>query len=175
LPETSTKAAEIPDETALFARFASRIRLYGLRHLGDADAAEDLVQEVLLTTILKLRAGEIHQLDRLPSFVLGTCRMLASNERRGDRRRAALLEANADAAKPIQPPEPLHPIDARRLAHCLDALSERARAVLLMTFYAEQSSRELAEELRTSTENVRVLRHRAVSALRGCMTSEGSS
>jgi RNA polymerase sigma-70 factor (ECF subfamily) len=143
--------------------------LFGLRHLRDADAADDLVQEVLLTTLQKLRAGEIRDPARLPSFVLGTCRLKVESQHRGDRRREALLEANREAIAPTPPSTSIHPLDARRLAHCLTELSERARVVLLMTFYAEQSSKEVADELRTTTENVRVLRHRAVAKLHTCM------
>jgi hypothetical protein len=46
-----------PEEAELYRRFAPRVRLYGLRHLGDEHAAADLVQRVLLLTIEKLRRG----------------------------------------------------------------------------------------------------------------------
>ena len=39
------------EESELYRRFASRVRFYGLRHLGDESAAQDLAQEVLLVTI----------------------------------------------------------------------------------------------------------------------------
>ena len=38
-------------EADLCRRMAPRIRLYGLRHLRDAQATEDLVQQVLITTL----------------------------------------------------------------------------------------------------------------------------
>jgi len=38
-------------EEALCRRFATRVRLYGLRHLRDEDRARDLVQAVLLAVI----------------------------------------------------------------------------------------------------------------------------
>lgn len=172
MPEDVPQPVDIPDESELFARFARRIHLFGLRHLRDADAADDLVQEVLLTTLEKLRAGTIRDLERLPSFVLGTCRMLVLNERRGQRRRAAILQARADEARPSERAEAIHPLDAQQLARCLAELSERARTVLLLTFYVDLASNEAAAELRTSAENVRILRHRSVSKLKGCMGSE---
>jgi RNA polymerase sigma-70 factor (ECF subfamily) len=55
------------------------------------------------------------------------------------------------------------------LAECLDRLSERPRAVLMMTFYAERDAAEIAEELTLSPGNVRVTRHRALAQLRLCM------
>jgi RNA polymerase sigma-70 factor (ECF subfamily) len=44
-------------EAELFRRMAPRIRLYGLRHLRDPNASDDLTQQVILTTLEALRAG----------------------------------------------------------------------------------------------------------------------
>ena len=38
-------------EAELYRRMAPRIRLYGLRHLRNEHGADDLVQQVLLTTL----------------------------------------------------------------------------------------------------------------------------
>src|ERR1700755_664348 len=46
-------------ELELYLRFAPRVRLYGLRHLREEEAARDLVQQVMLLTIEKLRGGAI--------------------------------------------------------------------------------------------------------------------
>jgi RNA polymerase sigma-70 factor, ECF subfamily len=46
-------------EAELFRRMAPRIRLYGLRHLRDEHAADDLTQQVLITTLEALRAGRL--------------------------------------------------------------------------------------------------------------------
>jgi len=62
-------------EAELFRRMAPRIRLYGLRHMGDEHAAGDLTQQVLITTIEALRAGRLREPEKLASFVQGTCRM----------------------------------------------------------------------------------------------------
>ena len=55
-------------EVGLFHRMAPRIRLYGLRHLRDREAAEDLVQNVLIVTLEALRAGRLREGDRLAFF-----------------------------------------------------------------------------------------------------------
>src|SRR6478735_9517742 len=88
----SVEAAEAA-ESELYRRFAPRVRLYGLRHLRDEDAARDLMQQVLLLTIEKLRDGAVRDMDMIGSFILGASRMLAINLKRRDRRREALLEA----------------------------------------------------------------------------------
>ena len=158
-----------PAEAELVRRFAPRIRLFGLRRLRDGAAAQDLVQEVLVTTIEALRAGRIQQPERLASFVLGTCRMTIVNQRRGERRQARLLTQFADDLAPAPDPVAGAALDRDRLAHCLERLSTRDRTVVALTFYLDRSADEIARELGTSPGNIRVLRHRALARLHECL------
>ena len=159
-------AAEAEGE--LCRRLARRLRLYGLRHLRDAAAADDLVQEVLMLTLERLRAGRVREPDRLASFVLGVCRLVVRNQRRGRRRREELLDRFAFAFPQATTPDTLS-LDGGRLRECLGRLAERERTVLVLTFYAEQASAEIAARLGTSPENVRTVRHRAFGRLRDCV------
>jgi len=156
-------------ETELARRFAPRIRLFGLRRLRDHAAAQDLVQEVLVTTLEALRAGRIEQPERLASFVLGACRMTVVNQRRGEQRRARLLTQFADDLAPAWNPSGGSTLDLDRLADCLAGLPIRDRTVVALTFYMERSSDQIAHELGTSPGHVRVLRHRALARLHGCL------
>src|SRR5215831_6291517 len=79
-------------ESELFRRMAPRIRLYGLRHLRDEYASDDLTQQVLITTLKALRAGRLREPEKLASFVLGTCRMTVLDMHRSTRRKERLLE-----------------------------------------------------------------------------------
>jgi RNA polymerase sigma-70 factor (ECF subfamily) len=155
-------------ETELYRRLAPRVRLYGLRHLRDRQAAADLVQQVLLMTLERLRAGKVREPEKIVSFVLGTCRMTVLEIRRGTMRRETLLETWGDAAKSFESPEPLA-LDPDRLAECLAALSERERSVVVLSFFAEKQADEVGAELAISGGNVRVIRHRALARLRECM------
>jgi RNA polymerase sigma-70 factor (ECF subfamily) len=166
-------AAAAPDlareaEAELYRCLAPRVRRYGLRHLRDEQAAADLMQQVLLMTIEKLRAGELREPERVGSFVFGVCRMVVLELRRGGARRERLLAqygedlAVADAS--VAPR-----LDRERVALCLDRLSERERAVLLMTFYEEKRADEVATSLGLTAGNVRVIRHRGLERLRNCV------
>jgi RNA polymerase sigma-70 factor (ECF subfamily) len=165
------EAGAAPDsaaETELYRRLAPRVRLYGLRHLRDRQAAADLVQQVLLMTLERLRAGKVREPERIASFVLGASRMTVLEMRRGTRRRAALLETWGDAAEAFAAPEPLA-LDPDRLARCLEALAERERSVVVLSFFADKQADEVGAELAISGGNVRVIRHRALARLRECM------
>jgi len=155
-------------EAELFRRMAPRIRLYGLRHLRDEHASEDLTQQVLVTTLEALRAGRLREPEKLASFVLGTCRMTVLDLRRGAQRRQRLLEQfGAELPAPVQPSMP-H-VDQEQLARCVQNLKERERTVVVMTFYDEQTGADLAGFLGVSEANVRVIRHRAIRQLRDCL------
>ncbi len=156
-------------ESELCRRLAPRVRLYGLRHLRDPAAADDLVQEVLLLALERLRAGRVREPDRLASFVLGACRLVVRNQRRSRRRRDELLGRHALAFPRETAPDAVA-LDRGRLRECLARLAERERTVLVLTFYAEQASAEIAARLGTSPENVRTVRHRAFARLRACVT-----
>jgi RNA polymerase sigma-70 factor (ECF subfamily) len=158
-------------EAELMERFAPRIRLYGLRHLRDEPAAQDLVQEVLVITLEALRARRLREPERVASFVLGTCRLVVQNLRRGRRRRESLLATFGEALAPAPAPAPA--LDRERLAECLRRLPDRERAAIVLTFYADASAEEIARELGTSPGNVRVVRHRAMGRLWTCLEGPG--
>jgi RNA polymerase sigma-70 factor (ECF subfamily) len=157
-------------EAELCRRLAPRVRLYGLRHLGNEAAAADLMQQVMLLMIERLRAGALREPDRLASFVFGICRRVVLDLRRGHARHERLLGTYGEALLPPETPPPI--FDRERLVHCLERLPERERTVLLLTFYDELPADALARELDLSPANVRVIRHRGLERLRGCVTGE---
>jgi RNA polymerase sigma-70 factor (ECF subfamily) len=154
-------------EAEVCRRMGPRIRLYGLRHLRSASAADDLVQHVLLKTLEALRAGRLRDAVKLAPFVLGTCRMTVLDLRRSLQRQEQLLEEFGRVLMPVQPDAA--PLDGERLARCLGALKERERSVVVMTYYDEISTIETGRSLGISDANVRVIRHRAIKQLRACM------
>jgi RNA polymerase sigma-70 factor (ECF subfamily) len=155
-------------EVALCRRLARRVRLYGLRHLRDAHAAADLVQQVLMMTLERLRGGAIRDPGEIVSFVLGTSRQLVIDLRRGQARRDRLLQTYADDV-PAADPSSAPALDHARLRDCLERLAERDRSVLVLSFYDERPARSVGTELGLSEANVRVIRHRALQRLRDCV------
>jgi RNA polymerase sigma-70 factor (ECF subfamily) len=155
-------------EAELYRRLAPRVRLYGLRHLRDRHAAADLVQQVLLMTLERLRAGEVREPERIASFVLGACRMTVLEQKRGGRRREALLAQWGDGREAFAEPEPFV-LETDRLAGCLERLPERERSVVVLTFFAETEADRVGAELGLTSGNVRVIRHRALGRLRECL------
>jgi RNA polymerase sigma-70 factor (ECF subfamily) len=164
-------AGERESEAELFRRMAPRVRLYGLRHLRNEHGADDLVQQVLLTTLEALRAQRLREPEKLASFVLGTCRMTLLDQRRAAQRRERILEQfGVELAGPA--PTLRQRLDHDRLERCVQNLKERERALIVMTFYDEETGAGVASFLGLSEANVRVIRHRAIHQLRQCMEGE---
>ena len=169
---SSPPGAAQAEESELYRRFARRVRLYGLKHLRDDAAADDLAQEVLLLTIERLRSGEVRNPDQIGSFILGTSRMLAGSTERKTRRRENLtLQFHAPDLY-VEPAVVSGDIDV--MERCLHALAERDRRVLVLTFYAEKTSSEIAGQLGVTATVVRVARHRALERLRDCVGARRS-
>jgi len=158
-------------EAELCRRFAPRIRLYGRRHLRSDAAAADLVQDVLILTLQKLRAGDLREPDKIASFILGTSRQVVIDGRRGGQRRERILEAFT-AELPELAEDSHEALDADRLGHCLERLAERERSVLVMSFYDDRPADEVGAALGISAGNVRVIRHRGIERLRLCIESK---
>jgi RNA polymerase sigma-70 factor (ECF subfamily) len=155
------------EESELYRRFARRVQMYGRKHLRDDSAADDLAQQVLLVTIERLRAGEVRTPDEIGSFILGTSRLLAGSIKRKTRRRESLTAQFHAPALSVDPD--VAAADTAALERCLHVLAERDRRVLMLTFYAEKTSPEIAAELGVTGTVVRVARHRALERLRDCV------
>jgi RNA polymerase sigma-70 factor (ECF subfamily) len=159
-------------ESQLCRRLLPRVHAWGMRHVGDEAAALDLGQQVLVVVLEALRDRRVVEIDRLGAFVFGVCKRSLLALRSGERRRAELLERFGLSSAAVDEIAQTA-LDRRRLTACFDRLAPRARTVLALSFFAERSADEIAGELGTSSGNVRVLRHRALEQLRGCM--EGAS
>lgn len=172
IASTLDPAGAAEAEAAFCRRFAPRIELYGLRHLGSRAAAQDLVQEVLMRSLEAIRAGRLENPALLASFVLGTCRNVTWDRRRSEQRQRKLgdepeLEATAELPA-------LTGSDVMRLYTCLGRLQGREAQVIRMSFLEDREPEEISTRLELSLGNIRVIRHRALAKLSLCLNPEGA-
>jgi RNA polymerase sigma-70 factor (ECF subfamily) len=160
-------------EAALCRRFAPRIRLYGIKHLRDHDLAGDLTQIVLVAVLSAARQRRIDDPERVDRFVFGTCRNTVARMRQhAARAPLATDEALATLATVAAAPR----VELSALFACIAKLEHRASLVLTMSFLEERTADEIAAKLSIGAGNVRVIRHRALGALRQCLDiAEGTS
>jgi RNA polymerase sigma-70 factor (ECF subfamily) len=158
-------------EVVLCRRFAPRIRLYGLKHLRDADQTRDLTQTVLVALLRAARERRIDDPQRVARFVFGTSRnTVARMRKQAARVPLATDEAVAELAA-VPPPT----IELNALFACLAKLEQRASQVVMMSFLEQRSADEIAVALASRPGNIRVIRHRALGFLRQCLDAEGGT
>ncbi len=136
--------------------------------MGDGAAADDLVQEVLVVMLKRLRARRVREPDRLTLFVRCSSAAPAGSWSAACAVEEAGVTATSAATRPCsrRAPSSIRWPDRQRLHECLGALGERERTMLVLTFYSEPAAASIAARLGTSPENARTLLHRAFVRLR---------
>ncbi|MFO1051035.1 MAG: sigma-70 family RNA polymerase sigma factor [Planctomycetota bacterium] len=145
-----------------------------LRHAGflrelardlcaDATLADDLVQEVWLHS---LRRPPVHH-SSLRGWLATLARRLASNQRRGERRRI-VRDAAADPREPVPTPELVVAREQirERLVGAVLALDAPFRDALLLRYYEGIEPKEIARRLRIPAATVRTRIKRGLDKLR---------
>jgi RNA polymerase sigma-70 factor (sigma-E family) len=144
------------------ARLPALLR-YGYLLCGDRELARDMVQEVLIRTLINW--DRVVAADEPSAYV----RAMLTNEylsfrRRRSVRQVALTYETADLAAE---PDPARSIEERTvLWHRLGRLPRQQRAVLVLRYYEGLNDAEIADVLGCRQSTVRGYATRALAALR---------
>lgn len=138
----------------LFECYRRPVYLFGLKMLGDADGARDLVQDVFLR--VWERRGQLQSPDRFRSWLFAIARNRCLSRLRRDHAQVDLDEAPPAALAVAPAPDARErEQDLARLQRALAALSVEHREVLVLREYQELSYREIAEVLGASESAVK--------------------
>jgi RNA polymerase sigma-70 factor (ECF subfamily) len=153
------------DETALATlidRYAASVHAYLLRHSGNREDADDLLQETWVRVARS--AGSFDTARRFRSWIYGIATNLARDL---FRRRMTRERALRDLA--AHPPEAssADSVDHGELRERIAELPENMRAVLLLRYYEGMSEAEMAEILDVPRGTIKSRLHAALRRLRG--------
>ena len=153
------------DETALAAlidRYATSVHAYLLRHSGNREDADDLLQETWVRVARSAKRFDTAR--RFRSWLYGIATNLARDL---FRRRMTSERALRDLAG--QPPAAsgADSVDRGELRERIAKLPENMRAVLLLRYYEGMSEAEMAEVLDVPRGTVKSRLHAALRRLRG--------
>ena len=141
---------------ALFASHGSDIVAYCGWRAASATDAQDVVAEVFLTAWRRL--DDVPEGDAARIWLYATARRVIANQRRSNRRRAALQERLSREARPASE-EPSPELDA--VHEALARLGPRDREVLLLAEWEGLSPAQIASVLGCLTVTARGRLHRA--------------
>ncbi len=143
---------------------------YGV--LQDAQLAGDAVQEAFLKAWKRL--ADLTQPGSFPSWLCGIVRNLSVDQKR--RKRLAtceLEEARRETAKSSDPADELHRRETGvRVNEALATLDELTRSALILRYYENLSSREIASVLGTTSAAVDMRLMRGRQAMKDKLTVE---
>jgi RNA polymerase sigma-70 factor (ECF subfamily) len=158
-----------PIEDDLAPRYWERVRLFALRRVGDAAAAEDVAQEVLRRVTEALRAGRVADHAALPGYVFQTALYVCLHHGRSAGREARALDRFARGAAEAAGDDALFRlITAERRAAvrlALERLNADDRNLLRLLFFQQVEPAEIARLLAVTPETLRVRKHRALRRL----------
>lgn len=167
------RAGDIAVLDALSRCYGQRMLQVGRKRCQDATRAEDAVQDALLSAGEHLAdfRGDGSVEGWLLRMVIRACHRMHRGQKNDPQRHAAL-----DPAAPGEAPGPEERAATgeamQALAHALDALSPRDRALILLTDGEGWSAPELAEALGMTAQAVRTRISRARRQLKALVPAE---
>lgn len=161
-------AGDVAAERELCRRLLPAVRAFAQRRLRPS-SIEDFTHDVLVHLVEALRSGRINEPERVAGFALGICRNLARERARSAERRNQLASQFGLTEADLVAWDREHAVRRDHLEDCYSQLADRARKVLRSTFCDDHSDDEIAQSLSLTEANVRIIRHRSLALLRGCL------
>jgi len=155
-------------EREVCTRLLPAVRAFAARRLRPS-SVDDFSHDVLVLLVEALRDGKIQEPSRVVAFALGICRNLARERARNDDRRRELMDRYGLTEADLAVWDAHGLVRRDHLEDCYSQLTDRARRVIRLSFCEEEADRAIAESLALSESNVRIIRHRSLSALRACL------
>ncbi len=160
-------------------QYAGELRLFSQRMLGDAAAAEDVVQDVLARCCALSRAQAPNRSVRGWLYQLARNRCIDLLRKRRERS----LPGQKSGSPGVLPVDPcttpsgkaLKRERAMRILGCLDQLDDELRAVIVLRYFQDLSRDQIAEAMDLSPRSVKSRIGKAILELRRLLGSLGDS
>ena len=154
---------------SLFDRYRAPVYNFARMMLGQADGAEDVLQETFLALA---RSGERYQpRGRFKPWLMRVARNLCLNRIQSQRLRPHVVASGSldYAASPAPQPTPAEQVEANErlaiLRRRISELPERQREAILLYAFEQMAYRDIAEALDVPIGTVKTLIHRARATL----------
>jgi len=154
----------------LMRRYRRLVYRVAYGYTGDPDSALDVVQETFLK--VHTRLGSFRGEGQLRNWIVQIAVHEAMNWRRSSSR---LTTSELDEAAYPHPEPQADAMAGRALTRSLAALGPRQRLAIVLRYYGERSTREIADALDCSEGTARNVLFRGLSKLRTMMTESQES
>ena len=158
----------------LMTRHVNLVYSASLRLTNDPHLAEDVTQAVFI--VLSKRASKLKESVVLPAWLLTVTKLTAANARRGKSNKSR-IEQKAASMTTDNVHEPAAAADWAQLSPLLDdalaSLNETDRAAVVLRYFSQCSSPEIAKRLNISNDAAEKRVSRALGKLRGFFVRQG--
>ena len=150
----------------LFRKYQGRFLSVARRFLNDAAEAEDVTQETFLDIYHGLR-----RFRRSAAFQTWAYRILARKcgEHKKQLNRRRQVSTAAENTRELSAPDTLSHADSLMIQEALKRLPDEARIALILKYYEQLSSEEIAEVLGCNVGQAKMRAHRAKNALKNLL------
>jgi len=152
-------------ENELVGFYSGRVLAMAMVRVRDRETARELVNDVMMATVMALRRGTVHDTSRLGAFIHGTALNLVHSHLRA---RGRMQRDDGSGEEPTSPDladacEKDNEMQALRT--CVARLPEQDQLVLFMSLTEGLKPGEIATRLGLSAEVVRQQKSRALKRL----------
>lgn len=142
----------------LFDTLSDRLFRYAASHVGDREAALDIVQDTFVELWGALKRFEWQSNEAFYGFVFVILKRLLARHYEKKRKESTQLPAEAHFLVEVE--------DYRHLLKCMDSLSAEYREVLTLRYWSDLTFNEIASILHIKETTAKVWHHRAIQKLR---------
>ena len=159
------RSGDVEAEAELTRLYSPGLLLTLRARTGDADAARDLCQEVLLAVVCALRHGQLREATRVTEFVHGIARNMANSYLRSRRRHP--MDHLPESVAAAMSTDPVEASERRQaLLRALASMPPADRRILMLTLVEGLKSGEIAARLGLNCEVVRTRKSRALRRIK---------
>ncbi len=153
---------------AFYEKYYLKIRYFLCLKINNPEEAEDLAQQVFLKAWSHIDDYKKHDSIPFSSWLYRIARNLAIDVERTRKETCSLDVLDQESIRVLSyaPTIPEIKIDAQKMILAMRSLKNDYQDVIIMRYLDEMTIREIACAFHKSEEAVRVLRHRAVRALK---------
>jgi len=157
-------------EDSLIGRYAGQVLATAMVRVRDREAARELVDDVMMATVIGLRRGTVHDTARLGAFIHGTTLNLVHNHLRV-RCRSPQTETLTDWSPALDSADVCEKdSDLRELRSCMARLRPDDNQILFMSLVDGLHPGEIAARLGLSVGVIRQHKSRALKRLKEAMS-----
>jgi len=153
-------------ENEVVGRYSARVFSMVMARIRDREAARELVDDVMMATVMALRQGTVHDTARLGAFIHGTALNIVHNHVRLCSRTPRGVATGEEPTTPDLAESCERDSDIQQVRGCVQRLAQQDQQVLFMSLSEGLKPGEIAARLGLSAEVVRQQKSRALKRLK---------